>query len=102
MAARIRRIIFSITERLSSTGRRSRTGVGPPARASGPPGATWAPAGRLGGAGQVVNLDGMDEVMPWARTAPVPAMWSSATSRLLLAIELPATMLSIAVSRVET
>jgi hypothetical protein len=47
-------------------------------------------------------LDGIDVVMPWARTAPVPAMWSSAVCRLLLAVVLPATMALIAVSRVAT
>ena len=49
-----------------------------------------------------MNFDGIDAAMPWARTAPVPAMWFSAASRSALAFGLPATMALMAVSRVET
>jgi hypothetical protein len=44
----------------------------------------------------------MDAAMPWARTAPVPAMWFSAMSRAVLAEVFPATMALIAASRVVT
>ena len=51
--------------------------------------------------GQAPNSAGIEDTMPWARTAAVPATWFSA-NRSVPSAGLPETMALMAVSRVET
>jgi hypothetical protein len=68
----------------------------------GPGGAGSPRPGRCRWTGYELNLDGIGAAIPWARTAPVPAMWFSAMSRAALAEGFPATIALMAASRVET